>query len=79
MHAEPAPPLRSTRDELDVLLGAVVGGARPVTRHLELETYTWSVLPGRTGSAGELVEGLAAEIDWVRGRLLAHGLQEVGA
>jgi hypothetical protein len=79
MHAEPAAPLRSTRDELDALLGAVVGGPRPVTRHLELETYTWSVLPGRTGAAGDLVEGLAAEVDWVRGRLLAHGLEEVPA
>jgi hypothetical protein len=76
LHAEPAPPLRSTRDELDALLGAVFRADRPVTRHVELETYTWSVLPGLTEG---LVEGLAAELRWLRARLLAHGLTEVPA
>ena len=33
---------------------------------LELETYTWSVVPG---AADDLAANIAAEIDWVRTRL----------
>jgi len=39
--------------------------------HVEIETYTWSVLPGADGAA--LVEGLAAEYEHVLGRLAASG------
>ena len=34
---------------------------------LELETYTWSVVPG--ASEAELAENVAREIRWVAGRL----------
>lgn len=74
LHAEPEPPLRSTRDELAELLGLVFGGPAPTTRHVELETYTWSVLPDPPMDAQGLVEGLADEFDWLLDRLLACGL-----
>jgi len=42
------------------------------TDHVEVETYTWSVLP----DAVDLVEGIAAELAWTRDRLVAIGLKE---
>ncbi|HSK26501.1 MAG TPA: hypothetical protein VK894_06285, partial [Jiangellales bacterium] len=77
VHADPAPPLRSTRDELVAALAALVGGPIPVTDHLEVETYTWTVLPPGQRPVDEagLVAGLAAELDWVRDRLVGLGLE----
>jgi hypothetical protein len=44
-----------------------------------VETYTWQVLPDeqRPRTDADLVEGLAKELDWTRGELLARGLKEV--
>jgi sugar phosphate isomerase/epimerase len=79
VHAELAAPLRSTSDHLDASLGALVGGDHPVTAHLEVETYTWSVLPegSRPTDTDGLVAGIAAEVAWVRDRLLEHGLEQI--
>jgi sugar phosphate isomerase/epimerase len=79
VHAEPAPPLRSTSDHLAASLGALVGGDQPVTRHVEVETYTWSVLPegSRPTDAEGLVAGIAAEVAWVRDHLLGLGLDQI--
>ena len=54
-------PSTRRRHELAATLAALAGGAAPLTRHLEVETYTWSVLRRRaarttTGSS----TGLAA-------------------
>lgn len=75
VHADPAAPLRSSRDELRASLTALVGGPRARVRHLEVETYTWSVLPGG-GPAGDdaFAAALAAELAWVRAELLDLGL-----
>jgi predicted xylose isomerase-like sugar epimerase len=77
VHAEPQPPLQSTRDELAAALTVLVGGESPVTDHLEVETYTWSVLPPgqRPADDRELIKGLAAELGWVRDRLTDLGLE----
>ena len=61
LHAQPEPPLRSTTDVLEQVLAAVPAG--PV---IEVETYTWNVLPG---PSQDLVTGIAAELDWVRSRI----------
>ncbi|MYS09580.1 metabolite traffic protein EboE, partial [Streptomyces sp. SID6041] len=45
LHAPPAPPLTSTLPVLQDALALLVGGPHPVTRHLEVETYTWQALP----------------------------------
>jgi sugar phosphate isomerase/epimerase len=77
LHAEPAPPLKTTRPVLSRTLAALLGGPAALTEHVEVETYTWQVLPDApTGDAG-LVEGLAAELDWVRGEFAELGLTEV--
>jgi hypothetical protein len=66
LHAEPVGPVSTTiavtRAGLDVLLGG------PVARceHLEVETYTWNVLPNRPSTEDELAAGIAAELAFAR-------------
>ncbi|GLW07151.1 xylose isomerase [Microtetraspora sp. NBRC 13810] len=74
LHATPPPPLTTTSPYLRELLGTLFGGRTPATRHVEVETYTWSVLPG---GAPDLAEGIAAELDWTRRELAALGLKEL--
>jgi len=40
----------------------------PISGHLEVETYTWDVLPDRYRNVG-LSEAIARELNWVRGEL----------
>ena len=81
VHADPAPPLRSTRDQLELSLAALFGGPAARADHVEVETYTWNVLPEgeRPADDAGLVAGIAAEVAWVRDRLLDLGLEEVAA
>jgi hypothetical protein len=39
------------------------------TRHLEIETYTWDVLPAQL-KTGDITEYVTREIEWVRDELL---------
>lgn len=71
VHTDPPPPLRSTRPHLVESLDVLLGGRRPLTHHLEVETYTWPVLPS---GAADLVMGIAAEVEWTRAALEALGL-----
>lgn len=41
-----------------------------VSDHLEIETYTWDVLPARV-KAGDIVEYISRELEWVRDTLAA--------
>ena len=78
LHAAPRPPLRSTRAELTRTLEAVFGGPAAVTDHVEVETYTWGVLPveARPVDDAGLISGIAAELAWTRDRLVATGLRQ---
>ena len=76
VHAEPAPPLRATQDVLLGTLDALLGGSRALTDHVEVETYTWQVLPDPPTGVRELVGGIAAELSWTRDRLIELGLKE---
>jgi sugar phosphate isomerase/epimerase len=58
--------LHSTRDFLDEVLA--VCRERPVSAHLEVETYTWDVLPAEHKGASK-AEAIARELAWVRERL----------
>ena len=70
----------TTQRELLEALDALVGGDEPVTRHLEVETYTWTVLPPgeRPTDDDGLIEGLARELDWTKSRLSGLGLRGPG-
>ncbi|SNX64963.1 sugar phosphate isomerase/epimerase [Streptomyces sp. TLI_55] len=73
LHTAPEPPLRSTADQLDEVLAGLLGGPAAVTDHIEVETYTWSVLPE---PPTDLPGGIAAELAWARDRLTGLGLKE---
>jgi sugar phosphate isomerase/epimerase len=81
VHAPAEAPLQATQAVLASALTALLGGERALTSHVEVETYTWQVLPGRArpGSDAELTAGIAAELAWTRDRMLDLGLREVAA
>ncbi|MFF5364471.1 metabolite traffic protein EboE [Streptomyces scabiei] len=73
LHADPEPPLRTTADQLSRVLTGLLGGASAHCDHIEVETYTWSVLPE---PPTDLPGGIAAELAWARDRLTGLGLEE---
>ncbi|MET9981079.1 metabolite traffic protein EboE [Streptomyces rochei] len=79
LHADPAAPLTSTLPVLKSALFRLVGGARPLTRHLEVETYTWQALPAQLRPRGraQLTDGIAAELMLARDLLTDLGLKEL--
>ncbi|MFB4420444.1 metabolite traffic protein EboE [Streptomyces sp. QL37] len=79
LHAPPAPPLTSTLPVLQTVLDRLVGGATPLTRHLEVETYTWQALPAelRPRNRTQLADGIAAELTLARDLLVDLGLKEL--
>ena len=58
---------RTTRFALEQALK--VHKATPLSRQLEIETYTWDVLPAHL-KTGDIVDYVCREIEWVRGQLL---------
>ncbi|MGC5052804.1 metabolite traffic protein EboE [Micromonospora sp. DT48] len=76
LHAPPEPPLRSTVPVLRTALAALFAGADAGCDHLDVETYTWGVLPvaRRPRTDAELAAGIAAELAFARDELVALGL-----
>lgn len=72
LYAEPACPLQTTADHL---LGTLDWLARTpdACSHLEMETYTWDVLPDRLKTAS-VVDQLTREYEWILPQLAARGL-----
>ena len=72
LHAPTAPPFENTNDDL---LGALdLLGANPqLCAHLEMETYTWEVLPPEL-KAQNVADQLAGEYEWTLARLQERGL-----
>ena len=79
LHAAPAAPLTSTLPVLRTALSRLVGGPHPLTRHLEVETYTWQALPPdlRPRGRAQLADGIAAELTLARDLLTDLGLKEL--
>ncbi|MGZ3103691.1 metabolite traffic protein EboE [Streptomyces sp. H72] len=79
LHAAPAAPLTSTMEVLKATLARLVGGPHPLTRHLEVETYTWQALPPelRPRARAQLTDGIAAELTLARDLLTDLGLKEL--
>jgi hypothetical protein len=72
IHRDGAGALGTTRDFLEQALAWIArAGRAPHLPHLEVETYTWSVLPRgeRPRDDASLIRGIAAELDWARRRL----------
>jgi hypothetical protein len=64
---------RSTRDAIVEALR--IHKARPLSPQLEIETYTWDMLPDEL-KTGDIVEYVCREIEWVRGELVPAGEEE---
>lgn len=79
LHAAPTAPLTSTLPVLKAALTHLVGGTHPLTRHLEVETYTWQALPPelRPSTRAQLADGIAAELALARDLLTDLGLKEL--
>ncbi|MDN3029646.1 metabolite traffic protein EboE [Streptomyces sp. S.PB5] len=79
LHAAPAAPLTSTLPVLEAVLTRLIGGPHPLTRHLEVETYTWQALPPELRPRGriQLADGIAAELTLARDLLTGLGLREL--
>ncbi|TXK10103.1 metabolite traffic protein EboE [Microbacterium hatanonis] len=68
LHATPAPPLRATTEVLRAAVDAVLQTPHGRDAHLDVETYTWTVLPDHL-QPDSLVEGIAAELRWATTQL----------
>lgn len=69
---EPAAPLQSTRDHLEGTL-AWLAAHPALCRHLEMETYTWDVLPKALHQAN-VDQQIIAEYQWTLAALKRAGL-----
>ncbi|MGI5523219.1 metabolite traffic protein EboE [Micromonospora sp. CA-259024] len=76
LHAPPEEPLGSTLPVLRAALAALFTGPTAGCDHLDVETYTWGVLPAarRPGTDAELAVGIAAELAFARDELVGLGL-----
>jgi len=59
-------PFRTTRFAIEDALR--FHKAKPLSRQLEIETYTWDVLPDNM-KTGDIVDYVCRELEWVRGQL----------
>jgi len=74
LHSPTVPPFDNTNDHL---LGALdfLAANPKLCSHLEMETYTWEVLPPELKTRS-VVEQLAAEYEWTLARLAERGLRQ---
>ncbi len=73
--------LHTTRGHAEALLNLLLDAParwKSPELHVEIETYTWDVLPGSARGPGSLVEGLEREYRHVIGRLEARGWARAG-
>ncbi|PTY03854.1 hypothetical protein DB347_21770 [Opitutaceae bacterium EW11] len=75
LHAAPHEPFRDTRDHLLAALDWLQAHPKACS-HLEMETYTWEVLPPELRVP--IDEQLAREYDWTLAALRERGLAEAG-
>jgi hypothetical protein len=60
-------PFRTTRFAIEDALA--FHKKKPLSRQLEIETYTWDVLPDNL-KTGDIVDYVCRELDWVKGQLV---------
>jgi sugar phosphate isomerase/epimerase len=72
LHSHPPAPFESTADHVDGVL-EILGKDPARCSHLEMETYTWAVLPESLRTRN-VVDQIVAEYEWTLARLAAHGL-----
>lgn len=73
LHAPPGNDLGNTRDHVEGILDYLAKDPS-VCRHLEMETYTWEVLPDNLRS-GDVVDQIIREYEWTLDELDKRGLK----
>ncbi len=71
LHAEPDALFETTRDHIDGTLTFLAANPN-FCQHLEMETYTWEVLPESLRSA-DVVDQLANEYRWTLAAMAERG------
>lgn len=74
LHAEPGGDFQSTRDHLLGTMDWLVQNPA-ACQHIEMETYTWEVLPESLRS-GTVAEQLVREYEWTLAQMKERGLSE---
>ena len=74
LHLAPTPPLTATTDVLVTVLDAIRDIPHGDEAHVDVETYTWTVLPG---GVDDLVAGIAGEVRWAAAALDAAAVTAV--
>jgi hypothetical protein len=65
----------TTSDQLQAAIGVL--GAKPaMCSHIEMETYTWEVLPDEMKQR-DVVDQLVGEYDWTLAKLAGQGILPV--
>ena len=72
LHCPPTALFDTTADQLQAAIG-VLGGKPALCSHVEMETYTWEVLPGKMRQR-DVVDQLVGEYDWTLGQLAGQGI-----
>ncbi len=72
LHAQPLPPFGDTRKHITQTLDLLANDPG-LCQHLEMETYTWEVLPEAMRSAN-VVDQLVNEYEWTLGALSERGI-----
>lgn len=65
---------RTTRTQIETALSVHLD--TPLSDHLEIETYTWDVLPAHL-KTGDIIEYVTRELEWMRQALLAGAAPEM--
>lgn len=65
---------RTTRTQIETALSVHLD--TPLSDHLEIETYTWDVLPAHL-KTGDIIEYVTRELEWMRQALLAGPAPEM--
>ena len=75
LHCPPTALFDTTTDQLQAAIG-VLGANPALCSHVEMETYTWEVLPGEMKQR-DVVDQLDREYDWTLAELARHGIAPI--
>lgn len=73
LHSKPTPVFNNTSDHIAGVLQELKEHPK-LCRHLEMETYTWEVMPADMKNR-DVVDQLASEYEWTLARLAHYGFQ----
>ncbi len=76
VHAQAVGDLDTTRDAIAPVIAAAIAAPGRIP-HLEVEMYTWSVLPDAATDDAGLVDGIARELQWTLELLSSFGMVRI--